>query len=57
MNSKKWHLSVSYGRDNHRGRFVEALCDHGIGHHMGIHGCDGCCADWPKEIEDRVSKD
>ncbi len=21
----------------------EYLCGHGVGHDMGIHGCDGCC--------------
>ncbi len=21
----------------------EDICPHGIGHEMGIHGCDGCC--------------
>ena len=23
----------------------EYLCEHGIGHDMGVHGCDGCCSD------------
>ncbi len=22
----------------------EYLCEHGIGHEKGVHGCDGCCS-------------
>lgn len=55
--STKWELSVQYGRDIHAGRFVEAICEHGVGHHRGTHGCDGCCADWPVDISSRVSED
>jgi hypothetical protein len=52
-----WTLSSQTGRDMHPGVFVEAICPHGVGHHKGVHGCDGCCATWPKEIADRVTKD
>jgi hypothetical protein len=24
---------------------MEYLCSHGVGHELGIHGCDGCCGD------------
>jgi len=54
---KDWKLSNQLGRDLHAYHFVEAICAHGIGHHKGVHGCDGCCANWPKEISDKVSKD
>ncbi len=54
---KEWGISVQIGRDMHRGKFVEGICKHGVGHHKGTHGCDGCCADWPKEISDQVTKD
>jgi hypothetical protein len=42
--AKDWELSVQGDRDMHRGSFAEAICPHGVGHHKGIHGCDGCCA-------------
>lgn len=35
----------------------EAICPHGIGHHKGIHGCDGCCQKCPKKIWDKVTDD
>ncbi len=54
---KKWVLSPQVGRDMHSGIFVEAICTHGIGHHNGVHGCDGCCADAPDEIWDKVTVD
>ena len=53
----KWELSKQYGRDIHDSPFFEAICPHGIGHHKGVHGCDGCCEDAPKEIWDKVTKD
>jgi hypothetical protein len=53
----EWILSKQKGRDMHAGTFVEAICPHGIGHHKGVHGCDGCCAHWPKEISDEVTED
>lgn len=28
----------------------EDICPHGIGHELGIHGCDGCCAELYNEI-------
>lgn len=37
--------------------FVEALCSHGVGHHRGIHGCDGCCENMPEEIAKKTTKD
>lgn len=36
---------------------IEAICIHGIVHHDGIHGCDGCCTYCPKELWDKVTKD
>lgn len=54
---KKWKLSTQMDRDIHANPFTEAICEHGIGHHKGVHGCDGCCANWPKDISDKVSKD
>lgn len=52
-----WAISPQYGRDMHPGRFVEAICGHGIGHHKGVHGCDGCCSDVPEDIWEQVSTD
>ena len=26
---------------------TEWVCDHGTGHHQGVHGCDGCCRNEP----------
>ena len=34
---------------------IEAICDHGVGHHNGVHGCDGCCNNMPKEIKDQLT--
>lgn len=56
-NKYKWELSKQYGRDIHKGPFFEAICPHGVGHHKGIHGCDGCCATAPKKIWSKVSED
>jgi hypothetical protein len=39
------------------GRRTEWICDHGIGHHKGVHGCDGCCSKAPKDMWDKVSSD
>lgn len=52
-----WELSVQHGRDMHKNPFTEAICPHGVGHHKGVHGCDGCCAFWPKHISKKVGKD
>jgi hypothetical protein len=52
----KWRLSKAF-RDIHDNPFTEAICEHGVGHHKGIHGCDGCCHYWPPEISNKVSKD
>ncbi len=54
---EEWKLLPQTGRDIHSGIFVEALCAHGVGHHNGTHGCDGCCSDMPKDILKQVSKD
>lgn len=54
---EEWTLSTQVGRDMHSGRFVEAICAHGIGHHRGVHGCDGCCSDWPDEISKLTTKE
>lgn len=51
----KWTLSTPHWRDIHGSDFVEAFCEHGTGHHKGVHGCDGCCADWPEEISQKVT--
>lgn len=57
QSKENWKLSIQFDRDIHSGEFVEAICEHGIGHHNGVHGCDGCCATWPDEISNRVTKD
>ncbi len=54
---EEWKLSPQEGRDMHPGTFVEAICAHGIGHHYGVHGCDGCCFDMPDDIASQVTKD
>lgn len=56
MISDEWTLTEEW-RDIHGTNFVEAKCAHGIGHHKGIHGCDGCCDSWPQEISDKVTRD
>jgi len=46
---------------------IERVCEHGVGHpidHLdgpealprswGIHGCDGCCKDWPVSYGDDI---
>lgn len=53
-----WDLVREDGR-------LERTCKHGIGHtvgdlnperlknkYHGVHGCDGCCADWPRQGSD-----
>lgn len=41
-----------------RGRMTEWICPHGIGHHNGAHGCDGCCGlPENKEIMDKTTKE
>jgi len=50
-----WKLSKPHWRDMHGLSFVEAYCSHGIGHHKGVHGCDGCCDNCPKEIWDKLT--
>ena len=37
------------------GKRTEWICPHGIGHHQGVHGCDGCCKDEP--LLEQTSKD
>ncbi len=53
----EWKLITEYHRDVHKSPFTEAICAHGIGHHNGVHGCDGCCEGWPEEISNKVSED
>lgn len=55
--SKEWAISKPGIRDMHADGFVEAYCEHGCGHHKGVHGCDGCCASWPEDIANQVSED
>lgn len=52
-----WQLSKPHFRDIHGPAFIEAYCDHGVGHHKGVHGCDGCCEHWPEDIASKVSID
>lgn len=54
---EKWKLTEPHWRDLHEPGFVEAICEHGIGHHKGVHGCDGCCAKAPKEIWGKVTNE
>lgn len=54
---EEWKVPVQYGRDMHCGAFVEAICAHGVGHHKGVHGCDGCCSNCPPEIWNQVTED
>lgn len=47
---------------------IERHCEHGIGHTVGhvrgwlldeweaSHGCDGCCAKWPRQKTARAEK-
>jgi hypothetical protein len=56
-NPEEWSVLSAVGRDIHRGVFVEAVCAHGIGHHLGVHGCDGCCETMPEEIKNKVTKE
>lgn len=52
----KWKLQKRWS-DIRSDGLIEALCDHGVGHHRGIHGCDGCCRDWPEEVAQETTKD
>lgn len=54
---ENWKLSSQLGRDMHSGTFVEATCEHGVGHHRGTHGCDGCCFDMPEDIKNQTTQD
>jgi len=53
----EWKVTKPTFRDIHGSGFVEATCAHGIGHHRGIHGCDGCCFEWPKEISEQTTNE
>lgn len=54
----EWKLTGPQNhRDMHSAGFIEAVCAHGIGHHNGVHGCDGCCSDVPPEIWEKVTTD
>ena len=50
MKQKDWYL-------NHRMYVTEAVCKHSVGHHKGIHGCDGCCENVPEDIWSKVTED
>jgi hypothetical protein len=39
------------------GKRTEWVCQHGTGHHKGVHGCDGCCSKAPKDMWDKVPSD
>lgn len=52
-----WKLSKQPFRDIHGAGFTEAICEHGIGHHKGVHGCDGCCETCPESIWSQVTED
>ncbi len=54
---QEWKLTDHYFRDIHGSNFVEAICAHGVGHHRGIHGCDGCCDDMPIVLLNKTTKD
>ena len=54
-NENGWSLTPPQSRDIHGTGFVEAVCSHGVGHHKGVHGCDGCCEDCPDELWDKVT--
>ena len=51
---EKWKIVPRYSDIRSNG-LVEAICEHGIGHHRGVHGCDKCCFDWPKDIEKQTT--
>lgn len=63
MRKPKWVLSRPAYRDIHGTGFVEVICEHGVGHHKGVHRChngeDGkfCCESCPPELWEHVSKD
>lgn len=52
----EWTLTKGF-RDMHGSGFVEASCFHGIGHHRGVHGCDGCCSTCPKEVWEQTTNE
>lgn len=56
LEESKWYLNPRFS-DIRPDGFVEVLCEHGIGHHKGVHGCDGCCADVPDHIWEQVTND
>lgn len=53
---EEWKIEKRFSDIRENG-LIEAICIHGIGHHLGIHGCDGCCKDLPKELADKLTKD
>jgi hypothetical protein len=46
-NAKAWPWPYQRWSDG-----PEFACRHGIGHSVGVHGCDGCCKDkdFPRDI-------
>ena len=53
---KSWELSKRWSDIRPNG-LIEAICPHGVGHHKGIHGCDGCCKDAPYYFWNKVTEE
>ncbi len=51
IDMKKKQITWKKNRKYERGSLItmfysdEYLCEHEVGHDMGVHGCDGCCSD------------
>jgi len=61
MNTNKneigdWKLIKRFS-DIRSEELIEAICKHGVGHHTGIHGCDGCCREMPKKLQCKVTRE
>jgi hypothetical protein len=48
MKKKQNNKDVVTRQSDIHGKLTEWICPHGVGHHRGIHGCDGCCANESK---------
>ena len=54
----EWKLTPPQNhRDMHDAGFIEAICPHSVGHHKGVHGCDGCCEKAPADLWEKVTTD
>lgn len=53
---EEWKIEKRWS-DIREDGLIEAICAHGVGHHNGVHGCDGCCANMPKELSDKLTTD